>query len=248
MKTGLIAIALMVLGGLGSIGLATNPATSAGEDPPTSAAEERPTSTSRSPGADSVHATYRFTLPTSMLEERPLPSILVEIARAPALAGLRVSRGADGDGAEVSVEFAFESAEELAAWNERSEVVSLFHELESAAPESAPLLQSLTVRSPGADGRVVGRVDPSGGGSGRRVESVSCNYDCTRIDITYRTRGNDVSVGGTNDDDGDSTGGEGRSSDAGTGGTIEDVGDLDALTMICIPDDRGSLSRCEASN
>lgn len=191
---------------------ACDPAAPQGEAPP--------------PEAAAALVTLAFEAPVVFEEDRLL-SFTSELAQDPHLGRLAVSRG--GALPVLDGEFVFGSVDEYLAWRAQEGTQSLMQTLETATPDSLGFAPDLSVRRPVLYRKAAGRVDPAGGEGGRSVESVSCNEDCTRIDITYRTRGNEAGGGGT---------GEG----------VGDAGDIDAVTLICTPGMTGMVDECTASN
>lgn len=194
-----------------------------------------PAGTAAAVGGGVVSYTFRTAVPElepAPAGELPLTPALADLAQAPHLGRLSVSAGDQEGPPVVDAELVFSSVAEYLAWREGPAAAELLGDLEAAAPDSLPFAPTLRVRRPARYREVVGRVDPEAGGGGREVESVACNEDCTRIDITYRTQGNET--GGAAGD--------------GTGEGVGDAGDIDAVTMVCTPGLAGTIEECSASN
>ena len=181
--------------------------------------------------------TYTFRASIPGLEPGPLGAgppapALADLARDPRLGRLSVAAGGEDGPPVVDAELVFGSVAEYLTWRESPAAAGLLGDLEAAAPDTLPFATSLRVRRPSLYREVVGQVEAGAGGGGREVESVTCNYDCTRIDITYKTRGNEA----------------GGAAGGGAGEGVGDAGDIDAVTMVCTPGLAGMVEECTASN
>lgn len=178
----------------------------------------------------SAVVTYAFGVSAPAGEVSPSGPLVAELARDPNLGRLTVSDGSPPEGPpawEFDAEFVFGTVEAFLEWREQPRTRALLDRVSALAPDTAAFRPELSVRRLSRYRSVVGQVGAQGGG--REVESVSCNADCSRIDVRYKTRGNDAGGGAPGE---------------GTG----DAGDIDAVTLICQPGLAGTIENCTASN
>lgn len=193
------------------------------------------------PGPDSVAVvTYAFELPVGSASTAPSSALVADLVRDPHLGRFSISDGSEENVRvrELDAEFVFGTVEAFLAWRDRAQIVALIDSVAALAPDTVAFTPRLTVRRPSLYRSVVGRVVADDGLGGRSVESVTCNDDCSRIDIAYRTRGNEAGASG-----GQSAGG-GQGGGSGTG----DAGDIDAVTLICQPGLASTIETCKTSN
>lgn len=179
----------------------------------------------------SAVVTYAFSILVPEGEVAPSTPLIAELAQDPNLGRLTVADASNEQLArELDVEFVFGTVDAFLAWRSQDETAALIDRTAALKPDTMAFQPRLSVRRPALYQSVVGRVEArGGGGGGRRVDAVTCNEDCSRIEVKYKTRANEAGGGG---------------SGQGTG----DAGDIDAVTLICQPGLAGTIEECKASN
>lgn len=175
--------------------------------------------------------TYAFGVPAPAGALATTGPLVSELAQDANLGRLTVTTPSNEQSArELDVEFVFGTVDAFLAWREQDETASLLDRVAALQNDTSAFRPRLSVRRPALYQSIIGRVE-AGGRGGRRVDSVTCNEDCSRIEVKYKTRANEAGGGGP---------GQGE----GTG----DAGDIDSITLICQPGLAGTIEECKASN
>lgn len=178
----------------------------------------------------SAVVTYTFSVPAPEDKLAPSTPLVKELAQDPNLGRLTVSNISNEQPArELDVEFVFRTVDAFFAWREQPQTSSLLDRVAALAPNRANFKPRLSVRRPALYRSVVGRVEDRDGTGGRIAKSVTCNEDCSRIEVGYKTRANEAGS-------------------SGTGRGVGDAGDIDAVTLICQPGLAGTIESCTANN
>lgn len=176
----------------------------------------------------SAVVTFAFRVPAPAEALAPSAPVVAELARDPHLGRLTVASGSEErSGRVLDAEFAFGTVAAFLAWREQAGTAALLDRVAALSPDTTAFRPRLSVRRPSLYRSVAGRVEAGSGG--RPVESVTCNEDCSRIDVKYKTRANEAGRAGSSE---------------GTG----DAGDIDAVTLVCKPGLAGTIEECKVSN
>lgn len=174
--------------------------------------------------------TYAFKVPALEGEQMPLSPLVADLAQDPNLGRLTVADASKEQAAwELDVEYIFGTVDAFLAWREQARTAALLDSVAGLTPDTVRFRPRLAIRRPELYQTIVGRIEDTGGAGGRRAESVTCNEDCSRIEVKYKTRANEA--GG-----------------AGAGQGTGDAGDIDSVTLICQPGLAGTIENCTASN